>query len=185
MFPSPHDSGSAYEDAAGYTPFQLAVAHGRGNCGHHPHGRVRAGHSLGLEPASGHPQKTASRAGCHPAPVCRHAGVPCMYPCGCSPRGFTAASALVISTEFCAGARLVVIPSLREADVDLFGTLGRAAKSRPTSARVQTQDRFHSTKAPPLTRVDGQLSSKNLALSSVVLLRYEISETCIWPVHSS
>ena len=140
-----------------------------GGCGHHPHGRVRAGHFLGLEPASGHPQKTASWAGRHPAPVCRHAGVPCMYPCGRSPRGFTAASALVIFTEFRAGTRLVVVPSRREADVDLFRTLGRAAKSRRTSACVQAQDRFHGTKAPPLTRVDGQLSSKNLALSSNVV----------------
>jgi hypothetical protein len=83
-----------------------------------------------------------------------------MYPCGRSPRGLTAASALVISTEFRAGARLVVVPSRREADADLLSTLGRAAQSRRTSACVQAPDRSHSTaapKAPPLTRVDGQL----------------------------
>ena len=53
-----------------------------------------------------------------------------MYPCGRSPRGLTAASALVISTEFRAGPRLVVVPSRREADAGLLRTLGRAAQSR-------------------------------------------------------
>jgi len=145
------------------------VVEGRG-CGNHQHGCVRAGYCLGPEPDGCYPQKTAYWAGRYPAPVCCHTGVSCVYPRSRSHRGVTAASTLVISTEFRAGVRLVVVPSRREADPSLLRSLGGAAQSRRTSARSQAQNRFPSTAAPkappPLTRVNGQISSKNLALSS-------------------